>query len=184
MIFDNADEPEFLVRAWPGDAAGSILVTSRDFTAGFGTSAEDLKVQPFDRETGVSALLSLVHHDPRLESNRASATKIVELLGGLPLAINQISGFIARQKLTLEEFLPLYVRSSGKIHTRKLVRSDYEHTLSTVWELALGRLSGPSRTLQILLAFFDPDRVHESLLLEGAEQIDDEDFEFLGDEIE
>lgn len=170
--------------AWPGDAAGSILVTSRDFTAGFGTSAEDCKVQPFDDETGVSAFLSLVGHDPKLESNRASAAKIVKVLGGLPLAINQISGFIAQHKLTLEEFLPLYARSSEKIHTRKLVRGDYEHTLRTVWELALGRLSGPSLTLQILLAFFDPDRVHESVLLGGVEQIDDEDFEFLGDEIE
>lgn len=80
--------------------------------------------------------------------------------------------------------MQLYARSSEKIHLCKLVRGDYEHTLSTVWELALGQLSGPSRTLQILLAFFDPDRVHESVLLEGVEQIDDEDFEFLGDEIE
>lgn len=170
--------------AWPGDAAGSILVTSRDFTAGFGTSAKDCKVQPFDRETGVFAFLSLVGHDPKLESNRTSAAKIVHVLGGLPLAINQISGFVAQHKLTLEDFLPLYSRSSEKIHARKLVRCDYEHTLSTVWELALGQMSGPSRTLQILLAFFDPDGVHESVLLEGAEKINDEDLEFLGDQLE
>lgn len=118
--------------ACPGDAAWSILVTSRGFTAGFGTSAEDCKVQPFDNETGVSAFLSLVGLDPKLESNRASVAKIVEALGGLPLAINQISGFIVQHKLTLEEFLPLYTQNSENIHRRKLVRGDYKHTLSTV----------------------------------------------------
>ena len=172
------------MNAWPGAAAGSILVTSRDFTAGFGTSAKEYKVHPFDGETGVSAFLSLVGHDPKSESNRASAAEIVALLGGLPLAINQISGFVAQQKLTLEDFLRLYTKNSEKIHARKVVRGDYEHTLSTVWELALGQLSGPSRTLQILLAFLDPDRVYESVLREGSEQVDDEDFEFLGDEME
>lgn len=151
---------------------------------GFGTSAIDCKVQPFDGETGVSAFLSLLGHDSKSELNRASAAKIVEVLGGLPLAINQISGFIAQQKLALEDFLPLYERHSEKIHTRKLVPGNYEHTLSTVWELALGQLSGPSRSLQILLAFFDPDRVHESVLREGGEQVDNEDFAFLGDEME
>ena len=170
--------------AWPGAAAGSILVTSRGFTVGFGTSAKDCKVQPFDCETGVSAFLSLVGHDPKSELNCASAAKIVEVLGGLPLAINQISGFIAQQKLTLEDFLPLYARHSEKIHTRKLVLGNYEHTLSTVWELALGQLSGPSRTLQILLAFFDPDRVHESVLREGGKLVNNKDFAFLEDEME
>ena len=170
--------------AWLGDAAGSILVTSRDFAVGFGTSAKDCKVQPFDGEAGVSAFLSLVGYDPKSEVNRASAANIVEVFGRIPLAINQISGFIAQQKLTLEDYLPLYARHSEKIHTRKLVPGNYEHTLSTVWELALGQLSGPSRTLQILLSFLDPDRVHESVLREGGEQVDDKDFAFLGDEME
>ena len=83
-------------------------------------------------------------YDPKSEVNRASAAKIAEVLGGLPLAINQISGFIAQQKLTLEDFLPLYARYSDEIHIRKLVTANYKHTLSTVWELAPGQLSGPS----------------------------------------
>ncbi len=172
------------MNAWPGGAAGSILLTSRDFTAGFGTSSEECKVQPFDEETGVSAFLSLVGRDTKSPSNHASAKKIVEVLGGLPLAINQISGFVAQQKLALEDFLPLYERNSEKIDKRRLIRGDYEHTLSTVWELALGQLSGPSSTLQQLLAFFDPDKVHESVLREGSEEVHDDDFAFLGDEME
>lgn len=172
------------MNAWPGGAPGSILLTSRDSTAGFGTSAEAYHVRPFDDETGVSAFLRLVGRDPNSLSERASATKIVQTLGGLPLAINQISGFIVQQRLSLEDFLPLYERNSVKIDARRLVRGDYEHTLSTVWELALSQLSGPSSTLQKMLAFFDPDKIHESVLREGGERVRGNDFEFLGDDME
>ena len=170
--------------AWPGDAAGSILLTSRDSTAGFGTPAEGCHVRPFDDEMGISALLSLVGRDPKSQLERASGLKIVQALGGLPLAINQISGFIIQQKLLLEDFLPLYEQHAAKIDARKLVRGGYEHNLSTVWELALGQLSGSSSVLQKMLAFFDPDKIHESVLREGIEQVRDSDFKFLGDDME
>jgi hypothetical protein len=84
----------------------------------------------------------------------------------------------------LEDFLPLYERNAAKIDGRKLIRGNYEHTLGTVWELALNRLSGPSATLQKMLAFFDPDKIHESMLLEGGKEVLDDDFQFLRDEME
>ena len=74
--------------------------------------------------------------------------------GGLPFAINQTSRFTAQQKLTLEDFLPLYARNSKKIHTRRLVRGGYRYTLSTVWELAPGQFPGPSLTLQFARVFY------------------------------
>ncbi|KAI9846534.1 MAG: hypothetical protein M1837_003955 [Sclerophora amabilis] len=184
VVFDNADNPEVLLNAWPGGAAGSILLTTRDFTAGFGTSTEGLHVRPFDEEAGISAFLGLVGRDPQDSSAKASAKEIVQVLGGLPLALNQIGGFIVQQRLALEKFLPLYERNSAKIHARRLIRGNYEHTLSTVWELALGQLSGPSSTLQKLLAFFDPDKIHESVLQEGADQTHGKEYDFLHDEMD
>jgi hypothetical protein len=126
----------------------------------------------------------LIDRETYTESESTAAKKIMQTLGGLPLAINQISGFIVQQRLALDAFLPLYERNSVRIDARKVVRGDYEHTISTVWELSLGQLSGPSRTLQTILAFLDPDKVHESVLREGGEAIQEGDFEFLGDEME
>jgi hypothetical protein len=161
-----------------------VLLTSRDSAAWFGTAAESCKVHPFDEEAGVAAFLGLIGREAYSESERAAARKIMKTLGGLPLAVNQISGFIVQQRLALEAFLPLYERNSAKIDARKVVRGDYDHTLSTVWELSLSQLSGPSRTLQTILAFLDPDKVHESVLRESGETIHEGDFEFLGDEVE
>lgn len=184
LVLDNADDAERIVGAWPSGAVGSVLLTSRDSAAWFGAAAESCKVQPFDDVAGVSAFLGLIGREAYTDSERMAAKKIMQTIGGLPLAINQISGFIVQQKLALDAFLPLYERNSVKIDARKVVYGDYEHTLSTVWELSLGQLSGPSRTLQAILAFLDPDKVHESVLREGGESIKESEFEFLADEME
>lgn len=184
LVFDNADDPDILLNALPGAATGSILITSRDSTAAFGTSAESIHVLPFDEDTSVDAFICLVGRDPTSASDREAARDISRALGGLPLAINQISGFIVQQKLGLKDFLPLYQKNAAKIDARKLKRGDYTHTLSTVWEISLTQLSGESSTLQNLLAFFDPDRIPESILKEGGEYVESAEFEFLKDEME
>jgi hypothetical protein len=183
-VFDNADDPDILLNAWPGAATGSILITSRDSTAAFGTSAETIHVLPFDEETSITAFMRLVGRDPTSDSDRDAAREISQALGGLPLAINQISGFIVQQKLAFKDFLPLYQKHAAKIDARKLKRGDYGHTLGTVWELSLAQLSGIASTLQKLLSYFDPDKIPESVLREGGEHIEDDEFEFLGDEME
>jgi hypothetical protein len=183
LIFDNADDLNILRRAWPGSAAGSILLTSRDFTAEFGPAATGIPVQSFDDTAGTAAFLSLIGQESS-ESNLSLAKDITRKLGGLPLALRQISGFIMQQKLSLHKFIPLYEKNAAKIHAKKTGVTDYEHTLSTVWELALGKLSASASSLLKLLAFFDPDRIDEVLLTESVEPEEDTEFAFLADEME
>lgn len=170
---------------WPaGNANGSILITSRDSTVGFGVTATTLQLHPFDNKAGTDAILALTRPNSELESDRSSASKIVEILGGLPLAINQMAGFISQQRLGLDNFLSLYQRNSARINSRKLGGSDYNHTLSTVWEVSLGHLSGPSGVLQKLLAFFDPDGISESILHPPGDWVPGGALVFLEDEME
>jgi hypothetical protein len=92
---------------------------------------------------------------------------------------------MVKQRLSLKDFLPLYERNAAKIHTKKTGPSDYQHTLSTVWRLTLGQLTGNASSLQKLLTFFDPDRVDEAILtsneVTGAGSAE---FDFLQDEME
>ncbi|KAI9723512.1 MAG: hypothetical protein M1835_003921, partial [Candelina submexicana] len=184
LIFDNADNLEILKQAWPGNSKGSILLTSRDFIVAFAPAALGYQVQPFDENVGSSALLSLTSHDESSPSNQHIAKVITNMLGGLPLALRQISGFINQQKLTLEAFLPLYERNASKIHRRKGGVTDYEHTISTVWELALTELPENARTLQNLLAFLDPDRIAECILTSDLTGVDVSEVAFLTDEMD
>ena len=138
-----------------------------------------MQLEPFDDPSGTDAFLGMLGLDASLSSNQSIALEITQSLGGLPLALNQMCGFIVNQRLALKDFLPLYQRNQAKIDKRKIDASDYDHTLSTVWETALGRLTGNAATLQRLLAFFQPDRVDESVLVESAQELagDDENHE-------
>ncbi|RFU25604.1 hypothetical protein B7463_g10737, partial [Scytalidium lignicola] len=184
LIFDNADDIEVLRLAWPGSSYGDVLVTTRDFNAVHGPSSAGFHVQPFDDATGSDMLLQLVGLDATQSSNVEKATMIVQILGGLPLALNQIGGFISQRKLPLHEFLPLYERNAAEIDVRKTTLTDYEHTLSTVWAMSIGKLSGDSLKLINLLALLEPDSLHESVLVEGSKLLSDEDFQFLNDEMD
>lgn len=124
--------------------------------------------------------LELDHTSPDDEQN---AFAICETFGGLPLALTQIGGFIKHRKLSLKDFLPLYERYSAKIDARKAPGSDYEHTLSTVWDISFEKLTETAARLLNLLSFFDPDGISEDILLQGSQNINDE-FSFLSDEME
>ena len=183
LVLDNADDAEILVNVLPSGANGSILITSRNSSAGFGIATKILHIQPFSAEAGTTALLTLTSRNAQSASERISASKIAEMLGGLPLAINQMSGFILQQRLSLNDFLSLYEKNSAKINSRKARRTDYNHTLSTVWEVSLTQLSGPSSTLQKMLPFFDPDKIPESIL-RSDDKAQKGNFEFLDDDME
>lgn len=174
-----------MAHAWPGSAAGAILLTSRDFTAGFSPASAGLAIQPFDDAAGSAAFLELVGQTDTSQTNIELAREITHKLGGLPLALRQISGFVVKQRLSLKDFLPLYERNAGKINAKKTGLSGYQHTLSTVWKLALGQLTGNASSLQKLLTFFDPDRVDETILTNvNVAKARSDEFDFLQDEME
>ena len=184
VIFDNADSLETLRRAWPGNASGSVLLTTRDFNASHTLTALGWQVRPFDEEAGAQLLLDITGFNAELESNRSEAKDIARTLGGLPLALNQIGGFISQRKIPLQDFLPLYERNAAKIDSRKTGLTDYEHTLSTVWEISLNRLSGDSIELLQVMAFLQPDSIHEEMLIEGSKMSGHTELQFMQDEME
>ena len=141
-------------------------------------------LQALDTAIGAEMLLQLTGHDLESAANRAEAAKISDTLGGLPLALTQISAFISQRQLPLADFIPLYRKNSTRIDAKKDFGAEYEHTLSTVWEVALKGLSGDAKYLQELLAFFDPNTVHEVVLLEGSKTLSAVETVFLQDLME
>src|SRR5204863_8556912 len=114
LVFDNADNLDTLKYAWPKNSTGSVLLTTRDFNGAFNPALDGSHVRPFDDKTGSSALLNILGLDPQSSSNFENAEAITSTLGGLPLALNQIGGFITQRKIPLQDFLPLYERNAMK----------------------------------------------------------------------
>ncbi|KAI0007592.1 hypothetical protein F4779DRAFT_642943 [Xylariaceae sp. FL0662B] len=186
IIFDNADDLSALKIAWPGTSQGSILLTTRDFDVASNPAAHGLQLEPFGECEGCNMLLKQIGLDPALPSNQEHAIAITKALGGLPLALSQIGGFIAQRRLQLKDFLMLYERNAAKIDARKTVKDDYEHTLSTVWNVSFEKLPADSTKLLNLLIFFDPDSIDEEILLQGSRTLTDvgDELEFLSDEMD
>ena len=184
LVFDNADDLEVLRHSWPTNGEGSVLLTTRDSNAVHSPASKGLQVQPFDIADGSEVLLNLVGHDHASTSNREKAVEITKALGGLPLALNQIGGFIVQRRLPLRDFLPLYERNASKIDARKTGINDYEHTLSTVWEMSMKSLEGDAHTLFSMLPYFQPDRIDEKVLLQGSSSLHEPAYAFLQDDME
>jgi predicted amino acid-binding ACT domain protein len=132
LVFDNADDLSILKNAWPGSGQGSVLATSRDFSASFSPVATGFHVQPFENTVEAIALLTLVDKDDTFSENQSLVKEITHILSELPLALNQIDEFIVQQRFALKNFLALYKKNAAKINARKSRLNDYEHSLSTV----------------------------------------------------
>ena len=102
MVFDNADDPDILYDWLPEQGPGCILVTGRypylkEKTYLLKTG---LDLEPLSPEVGGEMLRRLSDREQE-ENTVQTSTRIAELLGGLPLAITQMSAIIKRKHLTL-----------------------------------------------------------------------------------
>jgi NB-ARC domain len=184
LIFDNVDEIDIILPVWPSGKKGSILITTRSSSIAAKRAAKILHLTSFLPETGLLALQALTGLHAENGSETTAATEICRLLGGLPLALVQISQFIRERGYNYEEFLRLYEKSAAKIFSRGEAPPEYNHTLSTVWEISNKNLPQDARALQNLLAFFDSDSVAERLLKDTRASLTDERLQFLFDELE
>jgi hypothetical protein len=116
------------------------------------------------------------------------ALEISEMLGGLPLALDQISAYVQQCQMSMDEFLPLYKQRQSKLHGKRPAAFNHAHTIATVWSMALAGVSGDAATLQNLIAFFHPDNIDEIVLKTGVKAIADDpsiiDLDFITDDLE
>lgn len=184
LIFDNVEDVEVLLPVWPSSNKGSILITTRSSSIASRRAAEILHLHSFTPEAGKQALITLTGLPAETKGEAAAISEICRRLGGLPLAMVQISQFIRERGYNYEEFLSLYDKSASRIHSRGETPQEYIHTLSTVWAMSMENLPEKSEHLLNLLALFDPDKISERLLTNTRAPLTDDCFEFLFDELE
>lgn len=183
VVFDNADDLTALKTAWLGTSRCSVLLTTRDSTVATTLAAHHLEVNILTDEDGCQMLLTALESKDSTVEERESGRALSRAFGGLPLALTQIAGFVKQRKMALEAFLPLYEKYPDKIDSRKAPGTDYEHALSTVWDVSLQKLTTSTTQFLALMSFFDPDSIHEEVILQGSNGLGDV-MSFLSDELE
>jgi hypothetical protein len=158
LIFDNADEPASLEPYFPG-GSGHVLVTSRN--PAWSRVAEPVEIDVFTRQE------SLEHLQRRVPSlSTEEAAEVAELLGDLPLAIEQAGAWLAETGMPAADYVA-QLESHLVAALDQGQPSDYPTPVAVTWQLAFDRLRDQSpaaaRMLQ-LCAYFAPEPISLSLL--------------------
>ena len=93
------------------------------------------------------------------------AEQIAEELGRLPLALEQAAAYLDKTGMPGLEYLDLLRRRASELYTRGQV-SDRRHTIATLWDITLERISAKAPAAVILLqlcAYLAPEPIPPNL---------------------
>ncbi len=180
LILDNADDlsmiSEFLIS---GDN-GYVLLTTR--AQAMGRLAQSIEIEKMEPEEGTlfllrraSALAPDAQLDQATREDRAKAEVIVQIMDGLPLALDQAGAYIEETGCSLSSYLDLYKRQRSDLLKRRggLV-ADHPEPVATTWSLSFERVeqvNPAAADLLRLCAFLSPDAIPEEIIIEGAPEL-------------
>ncbi len=180
IIFDDANELEIIHDFLPQKCFGHIIITTR--SSATGKLAQAIKVKEMQLEDGTSFLLRRskaieieMHGTEVAEEKFTYAKQIVELLGCLPLALEQAGAYIEETACGLEGYITAY-KTQGTLLRQKpnLLEKEYPHTVATTWQVSFEKVRQANPTageLLSLFAFLAPDAIPEELVTQAALQL-------------
>ncbi|MDY7085137.1 MAG: FxSxx-COOH system tetratricopeptide repeat protein [Actinomycetota bacterium] len=190
LIFDNADSPEEVTEYFPKGGPGRILVTSRN--SRWSTVARRIEVDVFQRSESIALLrLRADPQDPFVERQTLTdeeADKLAEVLGDLPLAIEQAGAWLAETGMQVQEYLDLFTSKTKELMEMSPPVPFYQIPVAAAWDVPLDYLArnrpAALRLLQ-LCAFLAPEPISRDLLSEtGVAEIEEEPDSALSDPIQ
>jgi tetratricopeptide (TPR) repeat protein len=180
LIFDNADNLAIIRDFLPQQARGHIVLTTRAYA--LGGLAQRVEVEHMGPEEGALFLLrraGLLTSEGALSdaspSDVTAAKAFCELVGGLPLALDQAGAYIEEVSCSVQEYLALFrVRQAELLKRRGGTASDHPESLATTLALSLQKVqqANPAAAdLLRLLSFLQPDELPEEVLTPGAAEL-------------
>lgn len=180
LILDNVEVTSKIFKEYlPSSQKGFLIVTSRTPSlVEQHVLIDGLRLRPFGEAEGAEFFLS---QDMALEDSQRNwqlAEDISKELGGHPLALSAMAGYIKSTQISLDDFLQEF-RQNREVYmstnlddTLQDASFDYEKSLSTCWTISFGPLYGkPAGELLGILALLDPDTITEDILTNYAQDI-------------
>jgi hypothetical protein len=162
LVFDNADVPEDVRPYFPMGGPGHIVVTSRN--PQWETVAKKVEVDVFRREESQTLL---TRRAPALSPQESN--DLAQVLGDLPLAIEQAAAWLAETGMQAREYLNLFQEKQIELMEMS-PPPDYQLPVAAAWNVSLDHLArtrpASLRLLQ-LCAFLAPEPISRSLLSAG-----------------
>lgn len=122
---------------------------------------------PLSIEEGSRLLLRLMQCNQPSEKDVASAENVSEMVGGLPIAIAHMAGFMFTSKTSpkeLQEKLKTGEAYDIWLKPKSWTTPLYKKALDKVWQIALRELPDSAVKLLFVISMLHPDAIPDELL--------------------
>ena len=163
LIYDNAEQPHTLDGLLPPGGRGGVLVTSR--WPAWGQRAARLRVDVLAREESVQLLSRRTGLTD--DTSRQLLGEVAELVGDLPLALEEAAAYLEQTNTGVEDYLWLLrerARDLFGLDQQALAAlsgpSADERRVATVWSVSLDKVRAQAPAAEAVLelcAFLAPD---------------------------
>ncbi len=178
IVLDNVEDPptiyEFLLQM----GESHIILTTR--AQAIGAVAQTLELEEMNSEESMLLLLRraqiIAAHAPLEsipETSLSLTRKITEVMGGLPLALNQAASYIEETGCGLAGYLRLIEAQLAKmlkVNDRALI-GDHHTSVTATWTLSFEKIKQSNiaaAELLYLCAFLWPEKIYEEFIMESA----------------
>jgi tetratricopeptide (TPR) repeat protein len=184
-IFDNADDLALVSDYLPSGGQGHLLLTSRSHDTD-PLPSDPLEVEKMDNQEGVLLLLrrsEILSIDTPLEladpADLKAADAIMQLMDGLPLALDQAGAYIKKTGCDITGYLEVYhqqwphlLKQRGGIGGKS--PAYHPDPVATTWSLSFQKVEERDPMAADLLrccAFLAPDAIPLQMLVDGASEL-------------
>jgi tetratricopeptide (TPR) repeat protein len=158
LIFDNADQPEDIEKFIP-EGPGDVLITSRNHR--WLSRVDTVQVDVFSRSESTEFLTKRAAK----ALTEASADRLAEKLGDLPLALEQAGALLSETGMAVDRYLSLLEGHVSEILGQgKPV--EYPLSMTAAWRLSVSALRDQlPQALELLrcCAYFSPDPIPQDI---------------------
>ena len=185
LIFDDLQEIAELHKVFVLEPTfrGKVLITSR--SSNWGNFAESVPLDIWVQEESVQFLKSRLKESKY--NNQEELKELGNLLGNLPLALEQAAAYINATPSDVQTYNGLFTERRKELWRDKRHEThpdDYPYTVATTWTISIEKMQEDSPgALPILQAcsFFAPDDIPLSLFVWGKEILTEPLTTILGD---
>jgi tetratricopeptide (TPR) repeat protein/transcriptional regulator with XRE-family HTH domain len=172
LICDNVEDLSLVKPFLPASDQGALLFTSR--LPSLGNLARPLALPPLTTGEGAGFLLARTSHEQDATHDaqeQEAAHAIAEVMGGLPLALEQAGAYIQATQCHLTDYLRLFQQAPD--HLLDTHEPGHDHPLSVRRTFLLAFVQVAQRhpvaaDLLTVCAFLAPEAIPESVFLQGA----------------
>ncbi|MBU1626375.1 TIR domain-containing protein, partial [bacterium] len=155
LIFDNAEDPEIIRNYCPNTRNGYVLITSRHTS--WDNLANTIALPVMNRKESIELLerLTCLHDDK-------ASRELVELLGDLPLALEQVGFYIKENAVSISDYLEQFKKSKEDLAKLTCINSDYPQSVATTFNISFEQLekhTPDALNMMYLFSFLAPELI-------------------------